>query len=375
MAVFISFFPLYLQNIGMDKLQIGSLIAIGSIVSLFAHPFWSYMGDRSQNTRSIVVIMMTGMLFLIQIVFQLNTYTLICVFMLLFYFFQTPLLSQMNTLVLNYMDTPSKSFISYRTWGTLGSAIFALIAGITIKNSAVWNVSTLLTILILIAIGTVLVLPPLRKPSDTPILTPSGFRKVLNPYFLAFMILAVLISIPTAMNTAFVTLYITELGGTNTMVGLAVFLSVILESAVFVLFDRFMKRKLTLMIGLLALISVLYAIRWYITSEATSPQEVVLTQLMNCFTFGGYCYLGTQLTMLFIPRPLRAHGHALYTLTSSGISSMIAGLLGGWLFQNFGGSMMYTVCVALALFGALGFALMAYSIYKNGYQPQLYSEE
>lgn len=39
MVIFSSFFPLYLQDIGMDKLEIGSLMAIGPFVSVFANPF------------------------------------------------------------------------------------------------------------------------------------------------------------------------------------------------------------------------------------------------------------------------------------------------------------------------------------------------
>lgn len=41
----------------MSKLEIGTLMAIGPFVSVFANPFWGYACDRSQNIRRILLIM------------------------------------------------------------------------------------------------------------------------------------------------------------------------------------------------------------------------------------------------------------------------------------------------------------------------------
>lgn len=39
-VLFTSFFPLYLQDVGMNKLEIGSLMSVGALVSIIANPFW-----------------------------------------------------------------------------------------------------------------------------------------------------------------------------------------------------------------------------------------------------------------------------------------------------------------------------------------------
>ncbi len=59
MVIFTSFFQLYLQDAGMNKFEIGSLMALGPLVSLFANPFWMKWSDRLHNTRRILLIMMT----------------------------------------------------------------------------------------------------------------------------------------------------------------------------------------------------------------------------------------------------------------------------------------------------------------------------
>ncbi|MEI0739241.1 hypothetical protein VQ056_25965 [Paenibacillus sp. JTLBN-2024] len=60
---------------------------------------------------------------------------------------------------------------------------------------------------------------------------------------MAFILLGIVVSVPNVMNNTFMSLYITELGGSKTMVGFAVFLSSFLEVAVLILFHRFLKRS------------------------------------------------------------------------------------------------------------------------------------
>lgn len=87
-SIFAGFLQLYLQEIGMTKLEIGSLMAIGPFVSLFANPFWGFWSDKSRNIRIILMIMMGGTFVLAQGVFYAPTYTWIYVAMIFFYFFK-----------------------------------------------------------------------------------------------------------------------------------------------------------------------------------------------------------------------------------------------------------------------------------------------
>ena len=75
--------------------------------------------------------------------------------------------------------------------------------------------------------------------------------------------------------------------------------------------------------------------------------------------------------MLFVPTPYRASGQAIYTLSWSGISGVIGGLAGGWMFQNFGAQIMYRTGTMLAIVGAIGFGWMWYNLRKHGYQPRI----
>jgi PPP family 3-phenylpropionic acid transporter len=86
-------------------------------------------------------------------------------------------------------------------------------------------------------------------------------------------------------------------------------------------------------------------------------------------TYGGYFYVGTLLTALFVPRPLRSSGQAVYAFALSGLATIIAAFLGGWIFENLGGVLLYKFGGFSSLLGSLGLAAMWYRIYKNGYKP------
>ncbi|QWU15932.1 MFS transporter, PPP family, 3-phenylpropionic acid transporter [Paenibacillus sophorae] len=370
MVLFTSFFQLYLQDVGMNKLEIGVLMSIGPLVSVFANPFWGIWTGRYQNNRVVVLLMLAGTLLFSQIIFQASTYETIYTAMILFYFCQTPLFAQSNTLVLSYIDGTPLRFGSFRLFGSLGWALTAIAAGPVIQFGGVSVLPYLFAVLLGLSIVSLAAMPKLRSSIGTAPLPLRGFRLLFrNPYFLFFIFFGMLVSIPNTINNTFMSLYINDMGGSKTMIGLAVFLSSILEAGVFMLCKRYLRRKISVLVGWLALVSVLFVLRWWLMSQATLPLEVALIQILHSVTFGGFFYVGTELTMLLIPGPYRSCGQALYTLSWGGISGMIGGILGGWLFQYLGAQSMYEFCVFLSLIGALGYGGMWFIIKRDDYRP------
>ncbi|MDU4695077.1 MULTISPECIES: MFS transporter [Paenibacillus] len=376
MVIFAAFFQLYLQDIGMDKLEIGSLMAIGPLISLLAHPFWRYLGDQRQNPRAVLLVMMLGLLLMGHLMFKVNTFSMLYLTMILLYFFLSPLLSQSNTLILGYTAGTENQFGTYRIWGSLGWTFIALAAGPIIDAIGHNGSSLLFSVTLMLAIGATLLLPSIRQPSQTPWLKGVELRRALqNKYLLAFVLFSMLVAVPNAMNGIFMPLFMTDLGGSRLAVGGAVFLSTAFELLAFILLDRFLKRKMSYLLACITIVSLLFAVRWDLMSEATNPLQILLIQLLHSVTFGGFFYVGTKLITLLLPRPLRSAGQAVYTFAASGLAGVIAGFWGGWLFQNFGSVVMYRSGVALTLIGALGFAAIWYQVRHHGYSPNLGPDE
>lgn len=360
-AILMTFFPLYFQSVGLNEVEIGMIMASGPFISILANPAWGYWSDRLQNLRLVLIIMLLGNLFVVQFVFHFNAGLLIWVFtvMLVFFFFQTPLFSQSNTLILNAIEGTTYQFGAIRYWGSLGYAVMAIAAGPVLSWVGVSNLWILYSILIMITIVFCTQLPR-GKVSNVKRIQPGEYRKALfgSPYFLIFVILGVLISVPNSINQMFVSLYIDEIGGSVSMVGMAAFTSAFLEVPVFILLDRYLKKNTTTMFGLLVIVSLLYSLRWFLMAVATNPIHIILIQSLHAISFGGYFYIGTILTTQLIPLNMRASGQAIYAISWSGISGVIAGLIGGRMYQELGPKAMYGTTTMISLLGALGLFIL-----------------
>jgi len=356
-AIYSTYFAIYLQSIGTSTLEIGALMAGGPIVSIIANPLWGYLSDRLGNIRRILIIMLTGNLLVMQLVFLANSYTLIYTFMIMFFFFQMPLFSQSNSLILNSIEGTSHKFGAFRLWGSLGWAVLAVGAGPVIGQIGIDKLWVVYDIMMLIAIGLTFTLP--RGASSSAGSGRVNYRTMFsNRTFLLFLIIGLVISIPNAMNSTFVGLYIAELGGNSRMIGWAAFFASIFEIPVFLLLDRYLKKDVRTMVLCLTVVSILYSIRWLLMSSVDTAMQIICIQTIHCLTFGAFYYIGTQLTAMIVPMEFRASGQAVYALTWGGLSGIAAGFIGGWMFDHSGPQSMYMLGGGMAAVGAISFALL-----------------
>ncbi|UHA75591.1 MFS transporter [Paenibacillus sp. 481] len=383
-SIFSNFFPLYLQEHGWSKAAIGTLLAVGPLLSIFANPFWGYWSDRLQNIRRILAFLLIGNMIVVQVLFQLNEYIWLFAATSLLYFFQMPLSAQASSLILTSIQGTTYQFGAFRLYGSLGWALTAVAAGPLFNALGVQTLHYVYACLLALTFASVLLLP--QKPakldksgkSDKPSGQASTYsarqmgRVLFSPTFAAFLVFSVLVSVPNAMNMSFVSIYITELGGSKSAVGWSIFMSSIFEIVVFLLFDRFLRRNMRFMFICLTIVSALYALRWLLMSIATDPWHIIVIQALHSITFGGFFYVGTQLTALLVPGKYLTTGQSIYTLAWGGISSMIAGFLGGTLYDSFGSTTMYLWGTLLAALGTFGFAVLMISVTRR--QPDLNSE-
>src|SRR5690625_4406114 len=71
-TIIVGYLPLYLQYKGLTGKEIGWVLAIGPLVSIFAQPFWGYMSDKYKTVKRIILLcalmlLITGLIF-----FQMN---------------------------------------------------------------------------------------------------------------------------------------------------------------------------------------------------------------------------------------------------------------------------------------------------------------
>ncbi|RXZ76579.1 MFS transporter [Paenibacillaceae bacterium] len=358
-AVYSTFFALYLKDLGVSNVQIGLLVAGGPLIGLVANPLWAYFADRIRNNKRILIICLFGNFICMQFVFMTQSYIWIYSLMLFFYAFQSPLFTQSNSLILNVIDGTKHKFGEFRAWGSLGWALIAVAAGPVIGWLGIRQLWIVFDVMMLFAIFFTFLMPSGNEREVKEKFSNSGYLQVFkNKKFIVFVALGVLISIPNSINLTFLGIYIKDLGGSSTMVGWSAFATAILEVPVFLLLDRYLKKQSSTMLGWLIIIGLLFSFRWLLMSFAVSAIQIIFIQLLHSVTFGGYYYMGTQLTSHLVPSQYRSSGQAIYGLTWGGISGIVAGVLGGWMFENLGAALLYQLCFGVTLVGVVGFLLL-----------------
>ncbi len=350
------FLPIYFQNIGFNNLQIGLLMSIGPMISIIANPFWGYWSDRTQNTRLILLIMLTGNIIMSQIYFQLSSFSFILMVMIIFYSFQTALNPLTSSLIFQTIQGTAYSFGTFRLWGSLGFAIIILIASPVIQWLGVENLGYLYGSFVLITLFLGFKLP--KKKTKVPAKKGIGkdmFALLTQPIFILFLIFVVLLSIPNSMNSTFIAVFITELGGSEVTIGWSWFLAAIIEIPIFLLLDRYLQTSARVMFGLMVIVGLLYTLRWVLMAISTAPIHIMFIQVFHSFTFGITMYTVTQLCNYLVPKHLRTSGQALNGLFMAGISGMVGGVLGGQLFDHFNAPTMYFTGVGLSIVATIGF--------------------
>jgi len=356
LAIYGTFFALYLMNIGIPPFQIGVLMAGGPIVSLVANPLWAYWADRMRNNRIVIIIALLGAFAAMQAVFLTGNQPLIYGVIMLYFVFQSPLLTQSNSLILNAIEGTKHKFGAFRMWGSLGWAFTAAAVGPLIGHLGIERLWIVIDAMMLVALVFAIQLPRGSETAKAPAVKKKSYAQVfLNRPFLMLLAIGVLVSVPNSINGTFIGLYIADLGGSESWVGWSTFAMAFLEAPVFLLLDKYMKRSIRPMVGWLIIASLLYTVRWALMGVADTATQVVLIQLIHCATFGVYYYVGTQLTSLLIPAEYRSSGQAVYGLTWGGVSGILAGTVGGWMFEELGPQEMYRICAGVTLVGAAAF--------------------
>ncbi|MBV6714045.1 MFS transporter [Paenibacillus chitinolyticus] len=358
-SLLFTYVPLLFLEHGLTRFQIGMLMAGGPFVSILANPFWGYWSDRMQNVRRTLIILVICNLIVVQPVFHLHSFSWLYLVLLLYFFFQSPTFSQSNSLILSTIENTPYKFGTFRLWGSLGWAIAAVAAGLVLTAVGIEQLWWLYSGILMISLLFVFSIPQPKPAAAGDALPGGGFKQLLgNRPFVMLLLLGVLISVPNSINSTFVSIYLTDMGGSATWIGWAAFLSSVFEAPVFLLLDRYLKRDSRTMFICLALVSLLFSIRWLLMMLVDSPMQLIFIQLLHCITYGGYYYIGTNLTGHLIPARMRASGQAAFALTWGGVSGIFAGFAGGWMYDTLGAGKMYGIGAGVSLIGMIGFLLI-----------------
>jgi len=356
-ALVVSFLPLYFLDFGFDARQIGLLYSIGPIISIFSNMIMGFISDKKQTIVKIVRILYAIQFITIGLVHQIDSFSIVCLVMTLFYFCYTTINPLNDSLIMLSSRSTKKPYALIRLFGSLGFALSAYAFGVILREIGTSHTINLMLITLFISFIFTFVLKDYHEQKNSSINLKELLALLKQKHVVLFFTFLFLISTAHRMYEGFLAITLRGLGAPDSLIGLAWLISATSEIPILFLLGKYGHKFKELPLIIFA--SLMYALRMFIISVVKDPSIVLITQLMHSVTFGIYFSTVIRYLQVLLPDKYRASGQAIYTIVWMGFSGTISGLIGGNIYAKFGHVMFYQLATGFAIAGTLGFIYYA----------------
>ncbi len=357
MAMIVSYFPLFFLDRGYSASQIGIIYSTGPFISIFANLMFGALSDKYRTIKRIMTLLLFGQLVMISLLLTTDTFFIVCFIMLAFYFFQTPVNPLSDSLILLSSPFTGTPYALIRIFGSLGFAFAAFAMGQLLKLTG--SSATLILTLCTVGLTCLLTLRLKDYHGSMRKIEFSGFFNLIRkPSIVGFFVIVLIVSISHRMYEGFLAVTMREMGASDSLVGIAWLTSACSEIPVLFLLGKYGHKFKEL--PLLAIASLMYAIRFWLLSEVTSPILVIPIQAMHSISFGIYFATSLRYLSAIIPDEYRSSGQAVYAVVFSGFAGVISGTIGGSVYEHFGKTSFFQLAMTLALIASACFLVKHY---------------
>ncbi|MBS4204829.1 MFS transporter [Lederbergia citrea] len=353
----VSYFPLYFKHVGLTTSEIGMLLALGTFVGLFGQPFWGLLSDKYKTVKRIMNVVILGSVLGLVWIFQLSQIGWIFVAGSFFYLFYNALFPLSENLTKRIADQNDVSFGSIRSWAAVGFALVSLVSGFLFAKIGIQYLA-----FPMIFLGIMTFLLSLRLTDAKTGTKKMDFKQMgtffKNPTLLLFFFLLSFISITHRTNDSFISLYLFDIGGDETLVGWLWFMAVASEAIMFFTATLWFRPEKPIHYIILA--GFLYMGRWIVIGFISNPFQLIMIQALHGVCYAIFFMGAIEYLYKRLPIEMQATGHMVFMLIVYGVTGIIGSFAGGFIFDAFGGATLYFIMAALTFIGTAGL------VYFNG---------
>jgi PPP family 3-phenylpropionic acid transporter len=346
---FVPYIALYYRLLNLNGWQIGVLSAILPLGVAFIAPLWGALADTFSAHRLIMRSALLLAAATVILVAQARDFVVLLLLMVIL----SACLAAIPALIDSYAVTvgarEGASFGQLRVWGSVG-----FIAAVWF---VAWWMGPQVSTFFLLAYAASLALsccatfglPPLETRSAQRMW--HGVAAILSDRSVLLLLLTVYLIVSNAtVIGSYLSIYLTEIGGTVQLVGTASVIGAASELPVMVfgrrLLDRFSSRNI------FVLAVAVYLLRLGLYSIPPALSWVVFVQLLHGMSFGLYLMAAVTLMHELAGRERAATAQALFSSTALGFGAITGSLVGGALLDPIGAVGIFrvsTVGMLLAL--------------------------
>ena len=344
-ATFAAYYPfavVILRNKGFSNTIIGTILAINSLIAVFAPPFWGMVSDWMQSVKKIFIICLTAVVILLQPIPFISSAVFVGIILALVTVFESPLVPLLDSWVIQGIKTEKNLYYgSIRLWGSIGFAVMVYIYGRLVDS---FSTDVLFPILLLMGCLTVIVCIGIKtdRPVSSDGVNNLNVNRLLKNYsYMSFLIFAMIMIIPHRSAFIFLPNLMEMVGGSDGELGMVFTIMAISEIPIF-LYSKILIRKFK-PVNLILFSTIFFILRQALYLVSTTPFHVLAIQLLQGPSFAlfinGTVYYIDELA----PPELKATAQTFATSIFFGISGMVGSYVGGWMIDNYGLRSMYWV--------------------------------
>lgn len=359
-AVQTGYFSLALSRQGLSDGTIGKVAVVTSAASLLAPPVWGWLCDKRHINKAIFILAAAVAPVSFYQLQHAGSFAGAAWWGGIFYAFCVSLQSVPAGWIaaLNAAKGRQISYSSTRAFGSLSFALISVVLGVAVSRFGIACLPVFLVIFGILLAAATLRLPPQPK------LEERGKRKaeflsavkelLSNKPYMILLVCGILYGVPSGVFFTYFPVYFAQLGGTDSQLGIAMFVLAVVEVPVMFLYAGLEKR---IPVSWLLLVSIMgYGVKGVCVSLAPSPEWAIACLVLQMFGLA----LSVPASQSFIASCTSAvYASTAQTIAVSvgGIGMIAANLFGAWLVTIVDLKSVFYITSYFSFAGALLFLL------------------
>lgn len=353
LGALIPYWGLYLDSLGYEAADIGSLMAIIMATKIISPNIWGWIADHTGKRMAIVRLGSLAAVISFAGIFFTAHFWWLALVMLSFSFFWNAALPQFEATTFSHLRAETHRYSSIRLWGSIGFIIAVWVLGDVLNKIGMGYLPTILLVLFL-GIWVMSLLVPEDAAGHLPLDHEPLHKVMTRPAVLGLLLSCFLMQASHGPYYTFYSLYMAAHGYSLWLIGAMWAVGVIAEVLVFLGMHRLVPAfglKPLLIISLL-----LASLRWILIGLYPGQGVIMFfAQCLHAASFGVYHATAIQLIHGYFRGRHQGKGQALYSSLSFGAGGAAGSFLSGYAWETIGGNTTFMLA-ALASLIAVGIA-------------------
>jgi PPP family 3-phenylpropionic acid transporter len=365
-AAFLPYLGVYYESVNLKGSQIGQLNSIPYFVSFFSSIIFAFLSDVTRRHKLVLTLCVLGITGVLFVYPSARTFAAFVPIVLAYSLLHAPISPILDETALASLEKP-EHYGKIRVGGSIGWGIMVLITGYLIDNLGlglpiIFYIYIFFNFIFLINIG---IMPSIRRhpaSSAKPVSPMRIWEMVRLPGFMLFMLVIIVWGIGESSISNFLFLHIKSLGGSSTLMGIALSVSLIGEIITFT-FAHKIQARLGPHKMILAAFIVLFT--WLTgLSLIRNPNAIPFFQVFGGAGFallqsGSVAYVDQR-----APREIGTTAQAVRGALYFGLGAGVGAIISGMLYESFGSVFLFRTMSFVSVGGFL-FGIVAYLIERR----------